>query len=226
MALRATGRSPVLYSMRAMRSYLIAQQNADGGYNFAGRGGRMSGIDDTAAAVEGLAAGAYGHTAAATRAIGFLGRNQAPDGGFPLVPHGGSNGQSTAFAIQAYSATGRNAYYLHRFGARSPIAYLGTLVAPVGLVRYSRFSAQTPVWVSSQALLGLYRRPLPIFRVPRRIATSALANGAPAASPAAPKPPSGGAASSGAGMAGAADAPKEARPLLRAAGATGRPRAS
>jgi energy-coupling factor transport system substrate-specific component len=220
MALRATGRSPVLYSMRAMRSYMLAQQNADGGYNFAGRGG-PSGVDDTAAAVEGLAAGGYGHTAAATRAIAFLGRNQNPDGGFPLVPHGASNAQSTAFVIGAYTATGRNAYYLHRFGARSPIAYLRTLTSPLGLVRYSRFSAQTPVWVSSQALLGLYRKALPIARVPRRIATRALATGSAAAAPSAAAAASGGSGNSGdAAKAGVRDAPRGS-PLLRAAGAAG-----
>jgi hypothetical protein len=30
------------------------------------------------------------------------------------------------------------------------------------MVRYSRTSAQTPVWVTSQALAALARRPLPV----------------------------------------------------------------
>jgi len=31
-----------------------------------------------------------------------------------------------------------------------------------GSVRYSRTGAQTPVWVTAQALTGLARRPLPV----------------------------------------------------------------
>jgi hypothetical protein len=38
-------------------------------------------------------------------------------------------------------------------------AYLRSLTAPNGLVRYSRTGRQTPVWVSAQALLALHRRP-------------------------------------------------------------------
>ena len=40
-------------------------------------------------------------------------------------------------------------------------------MAPDGSVRYSRTGAQTPVWVTSQALTGLAERPLPVPPVPR-----------------------------------------------------------
>jgi energy-coupling factor transport system substrate-specific component len=42
------------------------------------------------------------------------------------------------------------------------MAYLRSLTAPSGEVRYSRTSRQTPVWVTAQALTALYRRPFPI----------------------------------------------------------------
>jgi hypothetical protein len=37
-----------------------------------------------------------------------------------------------------------------------------SLTAGDGSVRYSRTSAQTPVWVTAQALAALHRRALPI----------------------------------------------------------------
>ena len=43
----------------------------------------------------------------------------------------------------------RNPDRLRRNGARSPVAYLRTLITPSGAVRYSRTSAQTPVWVTA-----------------------------------------------------------------------------
>jgi hypothetical protein len=49
-----------------------------------------------------------------------------------------------------------------RGASRSPLAYLATLVAPDGSVRYSRIGAQTPVWVTAQALTAFAGRPLPI----------------------------------------------------------------
>ena len=51
---------------------------------------------------------------------------------------------------------------VRRRGSRSPIAYLESLVAPDGSVRYSRTSAQTPVWVTAQALIALQRRIFPV----------------------------------------------------------------
>jgi hypothetical protein len=41
-------------------------------------------------------------------------------------------------------------------------------------VRYSRTSAQTPVWVTAQALMALERKPLPIAPVKRRRARRAV----------------------------------------------------
>ena len=49
-----------------------------------------------------------------------------------------------------------------RRGSRSPLAYLRSLTAGDGRVRYSRTSRQTPVWVTAQALDGAsHRRAVP-----------------------------------------------------------------
>jgi energy-coupling factor transport system substrate-specific component len=165
-ALRAAGRSKSDRAVRAGARWIASQANPDGGFNFAGRGGG-SGIDDTGAALQGPAAAGRRGTKAARRAARFLARRQNPDGGYPLQPGGPSNAQSTAWAVQALVAAGRDPDRQRRNGARSPTAYLRSLVTPSGAVRYSRTSAQTPVWVTAQALAALARKPFPLAPVPR-----------------------------------------------------------
>ena len=176
LALRAAGRSTA--SLRRSGRWLAAQANPDGGFNFSGRGG-PSGVDDTAAAVQGLAAAGRSGTATVRRAGSFLAAQQNPDGGFPLTPGSDSNAQSTAFAVQGLLAAGRDPARAHRGGARDPLAYLRSLTAASGEVRYSRTSRQTPVWVTGQALMALARKPLPLAAV-RRAARPAVAAAAPA----------------------------------------------
>ena len=111
----------------------------------------------------------------------FVVRRQNADGGFPLVPGGESNAQSTAWAIQGLLAAGRDPAKVRR--SRDPLAYLRSLTAPSGEVRYSRTSRQTPVWVTAQAVMALARKPLPLARVPRARRTTAP-RPAPTATPA------------------------------------------
>jgi hypothetical protein len=145
--------------VRTMR-WLARQHDSDGGFSFSGGGG-SSDVDDTGAALEALAGD---HAAASTmaRATAFLRRQQDRDGGFPSQPGMGSNAQSTAWAIQGLEAAGASPATLHRGGAISPLAYLDSLVAPNGAVRYSRGVTQTPVWVTGEALMAMEGKPLPI----------------------------------------------------------------
>jgi len=168
-ALRAAGypaRDPVV---RAAGSWLAGQQNSDGGFGFGTRGGG-SDVDDTAAAVQGLEDAGMGRDAIVTRAAAFLVRSQNPDGGYPQEKGGASNAQSTAWAIQGLLAAGRRVGAVRREGSRSPLEYLKSLIAPDGSVRYSRTGAQTPVWVTAQALTALAGRPFPIAPARRRAA--------------------------------------------------------
>jgi energy-coupling factor transport system substrate-specific component len=180
LALRAAGRGGTVGVRRSV-SWVARQQNADGGFSVAGRGGQGS-IDDTATAVEALVAGGRRRSRAVTHAVAFLRRHQNPDGGFPLNPGGPSNAQSAAFAVQGFIAAGRDPRRVRRGGSRSPVGYLRSLTAASGLVRYSRTSAQTPVWVTAQAAAALAGKPLPLRPLPRRRAARAAA--APAAAPA------------------------------------------
>ena len=162
-SLRATGRSVRDTRVRRAAAWLARQQNRDGGFNFGGRGG-PSGIDDTAAALQGLrSAGRSRRSKGVRRAASFLTRRQNGDGGFPLAPGSGSNSQSTAWAVQGLVAAGRTITKVRRKGSRNPLAYLESLTAPDGAVRYSRTSSQTPVWVTAQALTALSRKPFPIL---------------------------------------------------------------
>jgi prenyltransferase beta subunit len=96
-------------------------------------------------------------------AVGYLTRSQSRDGGFPQQYGGESNAQSTAWAVQGLIAAGRDPAGVRRKASRSPLGYLQSLVAPGGSVRYSRTSAQTPVWVTAQALIALAGKTFPVY---------------------------------------------------------------
>jgi Prenyltransferase and squalene oxidase repeat len=172
LALRSAGVSGGAVT-RAQR-WLAAQQDRDGGFNFAVAGG-LSDVDDTGAALEALAGdGAAGGVRA--QAVAFLRRQQDRDGGFPSQPGTGSNAQSTAWAIQGLEAAGVSPASFHRGGAPSPLAYLVSLTGANGVVRYSRGMTQTPVWVTGEALMAMAGKPLPVAAPP---APSAPAPAAP-----------------------------------------------
>ncbi len=166
LALRAAGRGSTSSSVRRAAAWIAARQNRDGGFNFARRGSPSS-IDDTAGALQALGAAGMRGRRAVTRAANYLAARQNSDGGFPLQEGGRSNTQSAALAVQALVAAGRNPDRQRRRGARSPLSYIRSLQRADGSVRYSRGSATTPVWVTSQALAALAKRPLPV-RIIRR----------------------------------------------------------
>ena len=161
-AVRVAGSSADNQVVNSAGRWLAAQQGRDGGFGFAGRGGSED-VDDTAAALQGVVAATGQHNSAlAARAVAYLRRAQNSDGGFPQQSGGESNAQSTAWAVQGLTAAGVNVASVKRGGSRSPLAYLESLAAPDGSVRYSRTSAQTPVWVTAEALAALAGKPFPI----------------------------------------------------------------
>jgi energy-coupling factor transport system substrate-specific component len=163
LALRAAGVPRSSSSLSRAVRWMTQRQHEDGGFAFPASGGR-SDIDVTASVLQALVAVRGRDTGTAgRRAIAFLRSRQRPDGGFPLAPGGASNAQSTAFAIQALIATGVRASAIRRDGSRTATAYLQSLMTADGSVRYSRTSAQTPVWVTAQVIPALAGRPLPIL---------------------------------------------------------------
>ncbi len=169
-ALRAAGRGAGDPLVRSAGRWLERQQEPDGGFGFATRGGG-SDVDDTAAVAQAIVASAGHSPAPLARAARYLVRAQNPDGGYPQQPGGESNAQSTAWAIQGLIAAGRDPAAITREGSCSPLAYLESLVGPDGSVRYSRTGSQTPVWVTAQALTALAGKTFPIEPVAARAAT-------------------------------------------------------
>ncbi|HUA73794.1 MAG TPA: prenyltransferase/squalene oxidase repeat-containing protein [Solirubrobacteraceae bacterium] len=160
-ALRAGGHSASYSPIRKAAGWIEQQQNRDGGFGFGGRGSR-SDVDDTGAALQALAAAGARNRGLLARAVGYLTRSQGADGGFPQEYGGESNAQSTAWAVQGLIAAGTDPGSVRRKGSRSPIAYLESLLAPDGSIRYSRTSAQTPAWVTAQALIALAGKTFPV----------------------------------------------------------------
>ncbi|HTR72580.1 MAG TPA: prenyltransferase/squalene oxidase repeat-containing protein [Solirubrobacteraceae bacterium] len=160
-ALRAAGHSPAFRPIREAAGWIERQQNQDGGFSF-GAGGSPSDVDDTGAALQALADAGARNRGALGAAAGYIVRSQNPDGGLPQQYGGPSNAQSTAWAVQGLIAAGDNPAKVSRRGSRSPVGYLESLMESDGAVRYSRTSAQTPVWVTAQALLALAGKTFPV----------------------------------------------------------------
>jgi energy-coupling factor transport system substrate-specific component len=171
LALRASGQTTRSRAVRAATRWLLRQQNGDGGYGFAKNA--ASDVDDTGAVLQAIAAGGRKSSPVVARAIKYLRKAQHSDGGFGQMTVGDSNAQSTAFAVQGLVAVGRNPRKWKR--TRTPIEYLKSLQASDGSVRYSRTSAQTPVWVTAQALNALEGKAYPLRPAPRQKARAVRA---------------------------------------------------
>ena len=184
LAMRAGGVSTG--ALRKAALWMERQQNPDGGFGFATKGGG-SDADDTGSAIQALVSVGRGKKTAARKAVAYLRKTQNPDGGFGQLKGDDSNAQSTSWAVQGLVAAGTNPTSLRRNG-HNPLSYLLSLQQSNGAVRYSRTSAQTPVWVTGEALTAISRKPFPI-RAPKRKRHVHVAQAvAPVPRPSAPKP--------------------------------------
>jgi hypothetical protein len=139
-------------SSSATTRFMLAQQTKAGGFSWFAHGQPDS--NDTAAALEALhVAGVHGQPI--TRAVRFILTFENKDGGFELTHGRGSDAQSTAWVIQGLVAAGRTP-------PRSAFAYLARLKRADGSYRYSAKYAATPVWVTSQVLAALAKKPFPL----------------------------------------------------------------
>lgn len=163
LALRAAGEPADSAAVNGAARWLAHQQNPDGGFGYAARG-TASDVDDTGAALQAVVAASVPDGPVVSAAVGYLAHAQNGDGGYPQERGGLSNAQSTAWAVQGLLAAGRDPGTVRRRG-HSPLDYLRSLVASNGSVRYSAESAQTPVWVTGEALAALAGKPLPVAPV-------------------------------------------------------------
>ncbi len=152
LALRQAGEPAPPALVRALRG----AQHRTGGWSWLAGG--LPDTNDTAAAIQALrACGVTGKPI--DRAVAFLRRHQNADGGFELADRRGSDAQSTAWAIQALLAAGRAP-------GQAAFRYLARLRRPDGSYRYSARYATTPLWVTSQVLPALARKPFPVRVAP------------------------------------------------------------
>ncbi|MFN8150108.1 MAG: prenyltransferase/squalene oxidase repeat-containing protein [Solirubrobacterales bacterium] len=144
-------------------SWLRSVQIRNGGWASVPKG--ESEPDSTGSVMQALkvAPGAHGPIQDGAK---WLERNQHKDGGWSLTEGGTSNSQSTAWAIQGLTAAGISAGTIRNDG-NSGIDFLYSRQSSSGYFAYSGSSDQTPVWVTSQALMGVMKVPFPIAAVPR-----------------------------------------------------------
>jgi prenyltransferase beta subunit len=181
LALRSAGEP----AGRPMLSWLVRSQNADGGFGVARSSASDS--DMTGAVLQALAVTGRARSAVARQAVAHLQSTQNGDGGFGQMQGRSSNAQSTAYAIQGLVAVGAA-----RRAVRRAVRYLAGVQRSDGSIAYSQAGAQTPVWVTAQALAALRRAPLPLATVPRRRPAAPAAEPevvAPVAQPESPPSP-------------------------------------
>jgi energy-coupling factor transport system substrate-specific component len=184
LALRAAGRSSGVSSAAA---WLREAQNGDGGWGASPSG--RSDPDSTGSAMQGLAAA--GRAPAIRRGTAYLKRTQKPGGGWGIYETGAVNSQSTAFAAMGLVAAGVDPDRVRR-GGRSGLDFLAARQAADGHYTYASGSDQTPVWVTSQALLAVSREGLPIEPVSRSAGGATRPEpdiGAPSDPAGSPEPP-------------------------------------
>ena len=149
LALRAAGR-PAGTSVR----YLLRAPAEERRLVVDPRGAPDS--NDTAAAIQALrAAGVAPDRARSGAGSRYLRRAQRRDGGFALAP-----GRAAGRAVDGVGDPGVRR---GRQGTgRAAFRYLAQLRRADGSYRYSKRYAATPVWVTSQVLPALARKPFPL----------------------------------------------------------------
>jgi len=161
IALRAAGDSATSGPVTKAGAWLAEQATDSGGFSYTGPNGSPD-VDDTAAVLQALKLSGQKDSDAAKGALVYLEKAQELSGGFVGVD-GDANAQSTAWAIQAFVAYGRDPEQLRKTPqANSAMTYLRSLQASDGSIQFSRTSRQSPVWVTSYALMALQKRPFPI----------------------------------------------------------------
>ncbi|HWA52663.1 MAG TPA: prenyltransferase/squalene oxidase repeat-containing protein [Solirubrobacterales bacterium] len=176
VALRAAGADG---GLDTTISWLAKVQNEDGGWGDVP--GQPSNADVTGAAMQALPT-----SKAAQAALSYLRKHQRSSGGFALGGSGSVNSQSTAWAAQGMVAAGADPASSGD-GGKSALAYLAARQASDGHYTYSESSDQTPVWVTSQALVAVAGKSLPLEAPPREQSPTTVS---PAQ--ATPTPPPGG----------------------------------
>ena len=154
--------------VQASKEYIIDNQNDGGGWGFAV--GRMSDVDDTAAAIMALiAAGEDSDSEVIRRALGYLKACQRDDGGFPWNPTSDtSNSLSTSWAVCAITASGESPKEARwTVNNRNPIDLLLSLQDDDGAFKWTASSRSNPEYTTACVIPALSGKTYPIVIDPQ-----------------------------------------------------------
>jgi hypothetical protein len=166
LALRSANVPPSDTVLTGIKSYLLSNQNADGGWAFAS--GDSSDTNTTAAAIMALVeAGLSPSHEAISKAVTFLKSAQNTDGGFPYDPKSpwgtDSDDSSDAFVIAAANKLGQDPRSWQKNG-KNPVDHLLSLQDSTGFFRYQATSAEDSyaATATAYAIIALSGKSLPI----------------------------------------------------------------
>ncbi|MGE0066340.1 MAG: prenyltransferase/squalene oxidase repeat-containing protein [Solirubrobacterales bacterium] len=183
-------------------------QNDDGGWG--DEVGQRSNAEATSSVLQALSPGSK----PAKAGLEYLRDAQQSNGGYRVGGSGAINSQATSWGAQGILAAGGDLDSFKR-GGKTTLDYLASNQAGDGHYRYSKSSDQTPIWVTSYALVAVSRAYYPVAAPEREQVSTANSTGSgtggAASAPVAPPSPSLGSepvpvppvASAGAGSGGA-----------------------
>jgi prenyltransferase beta subunit len=137
-------------AIQAAASWLITQQNEDGGWAWSVKG-RESEADLTGAAIQALRAAGRADTAAEKAGLEYLHEIEDPDGGFPeFEGEPEPNVASTAWAVQGIWAAGQNPETWVK-GGNEPLSFMASLQQADGRLRWKASQDLNGVWMTAFA---------------------------------------------------------------------------
>lgn len=162
LALVSAGEPASNPSIADAKTFLLAHQNADGGWGFEASG--ASDTNMTAAAILALlSAGVGAADSHIDKAIQYLKSSQNNDGGFPYAPSSGSDTASTAWVVWALNAMGISPQTWLKSG-HNPQEYLEAREMSSGYFEFSDNSGEdafSPI-TTAYAVIALSGQKLPI----------------------------------------------------------------
>lgn len=174
LALSAIGEG--LNVIEASKNFIIANQNSDGGWNWAVGG--SSDADNTAAAISALiAAGESASSPAVIDALAYLKTQQQNNGGF--ISEGVTNSGVASWVINAIKDAGQSPVEsAWQKTGNNPIEYLLSLQDTDGFFNYRTGVESQPEWMTAYALIALMGNSWPKDTTPPVISNLTPASGA------------------------------------------------
>lgn len=167
IALKAAGQTPTARET----TWLVGQQNADGGWGWAP--GIASDTNDTAAAMEALAAAGQGASSSAmTKAVAYLRARQLSDGGFAYSAGAKSDANSTSWIAQGLLAAGQSMSGWRKSGT-DPVAWLVKQQAANGSEKYSATASNNALLVTVEAVPAVCGKAFPVAKAKPVVAVAA-----------------------------------------------------